>query len=198
MQPRSTPLARRIAQAYSIDLAGLHGSACDGRILAADVRRAAAQACIGLTAATLVPIASVSLELDASAALRQTTDLGDQIATAVGKLLARHPAINASWSAAGILRHRQIRLPGAAAKTERPTFGVVSLTEGVWLNIPPIPPGAVAALGVGALRRQAVVYEGGVAIRPVVLITLSYDARAVDHNQAVAFLHDLRQTVEGV
>jgi pyruvate/2-oxoglutarate dehydrogenase complex dihydrolipoamide acyltransferase (E2) component len=77
------------------------------------------------------------------------------------------------------------------------TFALVSLSSGsLWHCAPPPLVGTVAALGLGAPRRQAVVCGDAIAVRPVAALTLSYDARAFDHTQATSFLRDLRDALE--
>ncbi|MBX0327596.1 2-oxo acid dehydrogenase subunit E2 [Oscillochloris sp. ZM17-4] len=77
------------------------------------------------------------------------------------------------------------------------TFGLVILADGdLWQSAPPPLAGTVAALGLGAPRRRAVACGDAVAVRPIATLSLSYDARALDHAHAAAFLRDLREDLE--
>jgi pyruvate/2-oxoglutarate dehydrogenase complex dihydrolipoamide acyltransferase (E2) component len=77
------------------------------------------------------------------------------------------------------------------------TFAVVCLAPGAaWHSALPPLAGTGAALTVGAPARRAVVHGDGVAVRPVSLLTLSYDARLLDHCAAAAFLTALRERLE--
>ncbi|NTU85877.1 MAG: 2-oxo acid dehydrogenase subunit E2 [Chloroflexales bacterium] len=71
---------------------------------------------------------------------------------------------------------------------------MVSLAEGAsWQSAAPPLPGTGAALSVGAPVSRAVALAGGVVARPVATLTLSYDARLIDHSRAAAFLNTLRE-----
>jgi pyruvate/2-oxoglutarate dehydrogenase complex dihydrolipoamide acyltransferase (E2) component len=79
------------------------------------------------------------------------------------------------------------------------TFAVVSLADGAtWQCAPPPLAGTVAALGLGTPGRRAGARGEAMFARPVAALTLSYDARAIDHAHAAAFLRDLRAALEGV
>lgn len=82
------------------------------------------------------------------------------------------------------------------------TFTIVENDNAAWCGMPALAPGQTAALGVGAARaRPVVVSEGGaerVGMRPMVLLALAYDARAIDQCYADAFLRDLKARLEGL
>ncbi|MCX7791574.1 MAG: 2-oxo acid dehydrogenase subunit E2 [Chloroflexaceae bacterium] len=153
-------------------------------------------------------------------------DLGIYVAAAVVELLPAHPRLNARWSGDAPALQRQVDLaiaditpeglrwrviPGAGDLTLRglaralagppgqgaATFALVSLAAGKswWSALPPLP-GAVAALILGAHERRVVVVGGGLGVRPLATLTLSYDARALDPRQALDFLEALRNRLE--
>ncbi|NNJ10499.1 hypothetical protein EKD04_009180 [Chloroflexales bacterium ZM16-3] len=247
---RVTPLARQIALAHSIDPASLTGSGVDGRVVAADVIRESGvrsrESGVSVrlptpnpqpstpspqpsTPSPQPPIATATLEFDASAALVLRESLTSCVAAAVAGLLPRHRALNASWSDDGLLMRHRVNLAVAtpagegltwslirdagdlalrgvarAMRTDadpinlgEATFALVSLSSGtLWHCAPPPLPGTVAALGLGAPRRQAFVCGDAISVRPIASLTLSYDARAFDHTQAASFLRDLRDVLE--
>jgi pyruvate/2-oxoglutarate dehydrogenase complex dihydrolipoamide acyltransferase (E2) component len=79
------------------------------------------------------------------------------------------------------------------------SFAIVSLADGAaWHSAPPPLEGTLAALGLGAPRRRPVVCGEAIAVRPVAALTMSYDARALDHVQVAAFLCDLRDRLESL
>jgi pyruvate dehydrogenase E2 component (dihydrolipoamide acetyltransferase) len=53
-----------------------------------------------------------------------------------------------------------------------------------------------AILGVGRLRETPVVYEGSVSVRPVVVLSLTFDHRLVDGAPAARFLQHISQLTE--
>lgn len=84
-----------------------------------------------------------------------------------------------------------------SAELNEATFSVVGLGAGaVWLNSMPPLIGTVAALTFGAAALRPVVRADQIVLRHQASLTLSYDARAVDHAQAVAFLLALREALE--
>lgn len=73
------------------------------------------------------------------------------------------------------------------------TFAIVSLDKGAsWLAAHPPLPGTAAALSIGTPVRRPVVVDDGVAVRPLGMLSLSYDARILDHAQAAAFLRAIQ------
>jgi pyruvate dehydrogenase E2 component (dihydrolipoamide acetyltransferase) len=96
-----------------------------------------------------------------------------------------------------------LTLRGVARAMARPaepqgaTFAVVSLAAGAsWQSAAPPLPGTAAALSVGAAAPRAVAVGGALAVRPMATLTLSYDARVLDHCGAAAFLKALRAALE--
>jgi pyruvate dehydrogenase E2 component (dihydrolipoamide acetyltransferase) len=77
------------------------------------------------------------------------------------------------------------------------TFAVVSLNAGAgWFGAQPPLPGTAATLSLGAPAARPVARADTITIRPIVALTLSYDARLIDHCGAVAFLQQLRARIE--
>lgn len=77
------------------------------------------------------------------------------------------------------------------------TFTVVSLAAGAsWQSAAPPLPGTAAALSVGRPVASVVAVGEGLAVRPMATLTLSYDARVIDHCGAAAFLKALREALE--
>lgn len=73
--------------------------------------------------------------------------------------------------------------------------GTISITNigvfGIDAGTPIINPGEAAILAMGAVRRQPWEYQGGIALRQVVTLSLSFDHRLVDGQQGAAFLADV-------
>jgi 2-oxoglutarate dehydrogenase E2 component (dihydrolipoamide succinyltransferase) len=117
--------------------------------------------------------------------IREAQDLNLRgMARAVGDVAQR--------ARAGALR------PGEASGG---TFTVTNPGAGsLWFGTPIIAQPQSAILGVGAVRkRPLVVDEGGVdriVVRPTALLTLAYDARALDQCHADAFLRDVKRNLE--
>lgn len=80
------------------------------------------------------------------------------------------------------------------------TFTIADFGAGPRWAMPPIGAGHSAALGVIASRaRPVVVNQAGVdsvAVRPIALLILAYDARMLGQPYADAFLRDVRRTLE--
>lgn len=71
-------------------------------------------------------------------------------------------------------------------------FGALGLDDGVpVINYP-----EAAILGMGALKPRAVVVDGGVVARPMMLLTCVFDHRIADGAQVAAFLCELRDVIE--
>jgi 2-oxoisovalerate dehydrogenase E2 component (dihydrolipoyl transacylase) len=73
--------------------------------------------------------------------------------------------------------------------------GTISITNigvfGIDAGTPILNPGESAILAIGAVRRQPWEYRGDVALREVVTLSLSFDHRVVDGEQAGRFLADV-------
>lgn len=73
--------------------------------------------------------------------------------------------------------------------------GTISISNvgvfGVDGGTPILNPGEAAILAMGAIRRQPWEHEGGIALRSVMTLTLSFDHRLVDGEQASRFLADV-------
>ncbi len=54
----------------------------------------------------------------------------------------------------------------------------------------------VAILAIGAIQQRAVVRDGGIAIRPMVYLSLSYDHRVIDGELGARFLGQLKAVLE--
>ncbi|UAJ80931.1 2-oxo acid dehydrogenase subunit E2 [Leifsonia sp. ZF2019] len=75
------------------------------------------------------------------------------------------------------------------------TGGTITITNvgvfGVDAGTPILTPGEAAILALGAVRRQPWEYDGGIALRDVVTLALSFDHRIVDGQQASRLLSDV-------
>lgn len=73
--------------------------------------------------------------------------------------------------------------------------GTITITNvgvfGVDAGTPILTPGEAAILAVGAVRRQPWEHEGGIALRQVLTLALTFDHRIVDGEQASRFLADI-------
>lgn len=73
--------------------------------------------------------------------------------------------------------------------------GTITITNvgvfGVDIGTPILTPGEAAILAVGAVRRQPWEHEGGIALRDVLSLALTFDHRIVDGEQASRFLADI-------
>lgn len=109
-------------------------------------------------------------------------------------LIADAPA----WSAQGIARRLGAADHDATAINDA-TFTIHESSNARWSYQPP-GLAQIAALTLGAVESQprVVVQHGGeiIAIRPIAILTLAYDARALSQEQADAFLIDLRRRLE--
>ncbi|MGW9405529.1 dihydrolipoamide acetyltransferase family protein [Arthrobacter sp. NPDC055585] len=85
---------------------------------------------------------------------------------------------------------REGRTPPAAL-----SGGTVSISNvgvfGVDAGTPILNPGEAAILALGAVRRQPWEHEGGIALRQVTTLSLSFDHRLVDGAEGAAFLRDI-------
>lgn len=88
-------------------------------------------------------------------------------------------------------------LAQASPALDEATFSVISLAGGLsWWSAPPPRPATAAMLAVGAPQQRAVVGAAGIALRPLATLTVSYDARVLDHRAVTAFLCELRMRLE--
>jgi pyruvate/2-oxoglutarate dehydrogenase complex dihydrolipoamide acyltransferase (E2) component len=94
---------------------------------------------------------------------------------------------------------RGLHQPLSVAGTTRPTFTISVATAAFWSE-QPVTAGHTAILHIGATSlRPHVVEEHGVdtiKLRPLNILTLSYDARIAAQHQADAFLTDIKQRLE--
>nr|MCU0490967.1 2-oxo acid dehydrogenase subunit E2 [Chloroflexaceae bacterium] len=139
------------------------------------------------------------------------------IAYAAIATLPAQPLLNARWSDDGVVLRRRLHLlladvlvPDASDLTLRglvrqsqsmqqgePAAATFSIHPGSGhMGAAHLPHGQSAALLLGTTRRQAVVIDDAVAVRPVLLITLAYDGRVLTQAHAGHFLSSLRQQLE--
>ncbi|MBN9632263.1 MAG: 2-oxo acid dehydrogenase subunit E2, partial [Actinobacteria bacterium] len=75
------------------------------------------------------------------------------------------------------------------------TAGPITITNvgvfGVDAGTPILTPGEAAILAVGAVRRQPWEHQGGIALRDVLTLALTFDHRIVDGEQGSRFLADI-------
>ncbi|MBO1740905.1 dihydrolipoamide acetyltransferase family protein [Leifsonia sp. TF02-11] len=75
------------------------------------------------------------------------------------------------------------------------TGGTITITNvgvfGVDAGTPILTPGEAAILAVGAVRRQPWEHQGGIALRDVLTLALTFDHRIVDGEQGSRFLADI-------
>jgi pyruvate dehydrogenase E2 component (dihydrolipoamide acetyltransferase) len=69
---------------------------------------------------------------------------------------------------------------------------------GVDVFTPIINPPESAILGVGRIADKAVVLNGQIVARPVVVLSLSFDHRVMDGAQAASFLQRIKQIIENL
>jgi pyruvate dehydrogenase E2 component (dihydrolipoamide acetyltransferase) len=133
---RISPKARRLAQEKGVDVSRLKGSGAGGEILADDVLAAAtivsaarpvdAVTTIGRLMAertteswTTVPHFFVTRDVDASSLHVARESAGvthtDLLVAIVARALKKHPRLNASWTADGILMHEDMNIGLAIA-----------------------------------------------------------------------------------
>ena len=297
-RPRTSPLARRLAKEYGLDITEIKGSGPRGRIVRADVEAAAKAKAGGEDTAPAAPAAAVQAAPAAPAAqapsfddgrdseevpignvrkviarrlteskqqvphfyLRRTIDaealkafrgqineqlaatgtkisFNDLIVKASATALKLHPAVNSSWVDGRLLAHRRINVGVAVAvdaglvvpvlhDTDKATLSEISTRTrelagkardgklkpqemsggtfsvsnlgmfGVDSFSAVINPPEAAILAVGAMRQEAVVVDGEVAVRNRISLELSVDHRAVDGAVGAAFLKDLAEILE--
>jgi pyruvate dehydrogenase E2 component (dihydrolipoamide acetyltransferase) len=150
-QARISPKARRLAQEKGIDIGRVTGSGPGGEILAADVLAAVASGAepvstVGRLMAertthswTTAPHFFVTRDLDATAlkAARErlvplidrshgvTITYTDLIVALVARTLTKHPRLNASWTAEGIVAHEDVNIALAMAVEDAVVTAVI-------------------------------------------------------------------------
>lgn len=81
------------------------------------------------------------------------------------------------------------------------TFSITALNESTWSN-GLLQPSCAAHLSIGAIKQQPRILETRsgdmIALRPVSILTLTYDARSIDQTQADAFLVALKRRLEQI
>ncbi|RKS06726.1 pyruvate dehydrogenase E2 component (dihydrolipoamide acetyltransferase) [Nocardiopsis sp. Huas11] len=294
-RPRTSPLARRLAKEYGLDITKIQGSGPKGRIVRADIEAAAKNGDAAQAAEPSAPAASTasapapqapafddgraSEELKVSNVrkviarrlteskqqvphfyLRRTIDaealkafraqINEQLASTGAKIsfndlivkacattLKLHPAVNTSWVDDKLLQHHRVNVGVAVAvdaglvvpvlhDTDKATLSEISTRTrelagkardgklkpqemsggtfsvsnlgmfGVDSFSAVINPPEAAILAVGAMRQEAVVVDGEVAVRNRISLELSVDHRAVDGAVGAAFLKDLAEVLE--
>jgi pyruvate dehydrogenase E2 component (dihydrolipoamide acetyltransferase) len=135
-----SPRARRLAEEHGIDLATVHGSGPDGRIVEDDVKAAVqhgAQAAMSAAARAAqaktervsrswrsIPHFHMSITADLARVVSRRSAAGDRITYtdlfihAIAQALAQHPALNGHWQNDGLVVIADIRL-GLVVQTER-------------------------------------------------------------------------------
>ncbi|GAA4785586.1 dihydrolipoamide acetyltransferase family protein [Microbacterium gilvum] len=133
---------------------------------------------------------------------RPTVNLGIAVAADRGLLVASVDdagRLDAGSLAAAIAR--------CAAEARAGTIGMAALTSatltlsnvgvfGVDGGIPLLAPGQSAIIALGAVRRMPWEHEGGVALRDVLTVTVTFDHRVVDGREASGFLRDVGRMLE--
>ena len=61
---------------------------------------------------------------------------------------------------------------------------------------PIVPPGTTAILSIGRAKAKPIVYDGDLAIAPVMPLSLSYDHRVIDGGQGRRFMTLLMENLE--
>ncbi len=54
----------------------------------------------------------------------------------------------------------------------------------------------MATLGIGTVQKKPVVIGDGIAIRPILVLALTFDARVIDGVTAARFLGEVREALE--
>jgi len=67
---------------------------------------------------------------------------------------------------------------------------------GSLMSTPILNPPQVGILGMHAINQRPVAHEGGIALRPMMYLALSYDHRIIDGREAVGFLKTIKELVE--
>jgi pyruvate/2-oxoglutarate dehydrogenase complex dihydrolipoamide acyltransferase (E2) component len=185
----ASPVARRAAQRLGVELAALTGSGPRGRILKADVARAAAQP--PPVAVAGAPV-SVTADVDLTAALELCAHLDGVEAV---DLVIRAVALNeggadAARSLGAIARAR------AASAPPRTALGIVDLgPAGADAATPRLATGQNAVLCIGAARQRPHARDGALVLAMVATLTLVCSER-VTVEDGSRLLADLRERLE--
>jgi 2-oxoglutarate dehydrogenase E2 component (dihydrolipoamide succinyltransferase) len=67
---------------------------------------------------------------------------------------------------------------------------------GSLLSTPIVNPPQSGILGMHAIQERPVAREGGVVVRPMMYVALTYDHRIIDGREAVTFLRRIKETIE--
>jgi 2-oxoisovalerate dehydrogenase E2 component (dihydrolipoyl transacylase) len=123
--------------------------------------------------------------------------LGIAVATPRGLLVPSIPnaaALTLPQLADAIRALAETAREGRTAPAEL-SGGTITITNigvfGVDAGTPILNPGEAAILAMGAVRRTPWEHEGGIALRDVMTLSLSFDHRLVDGEQAARFLTDI-------
>ena len=219
--PAVSPRARRVAVELGIDWKRLSGSGRTGRIVERDVRAAAetasaAPAPAAASQAVEVDVTAFAGHCDRLAVLMKRAPVVpgmlDLVLRSVGRALAEAPSLSAAEAGVRVQRDGSAavlkRFPSlsvldicealtgdetaeAGAVPAATPFGVVAL-EGVDSLTPGLPPGAVAVLGLGAMRER----EGAGGLEKSLDLRMTYDLSAVPDAEAQQFLGALRSYLE--
>ena len=219
--PAISPRARRVAVELGIDWKRLSGSGRTGRIVERDVRAAAetataAPAPAAASQAVEVDVTAFAGHCDRLAVLMKRAPVVpgmlDLVLRSVGRALAEAPSLSGAdaevrvqrdGSAAVLERFRSLSVldisraleggetAGTGQVPAATPFGLVAL-EGVDSLTPGLPPGAVAVLGLGAVRER----EGAGGRRKSLNLQLTYDPSALADAEAQQFLGVLRSYLE--
>ena len=219
--PAISPRARRVAVELGIDWKRLSGSGRTGRIVERDVRAAAETASTppaptAASQAVEVDMTVFARYCDRLAVLMKRAPavpgMLDLVLRSVGRALAEAPSL--SGAAAGVRVQRDgsaavlkrfpslsvLDICGALAGEETAAagnvaastpFSVVALEE-VNVLVPGLAPGAVAVLGLGAVRER----DGAGGQRKSLNLRLTYDPSALADAEAQQFLGALRSYLE--
>jgi 2-oxoisovalerate dehydrogenase E2 component (dihydrolipoyl transacylase) len=143
----------------------------------------------GLLVATLPRTGAVPPDADAPG--RSSADTPGSDTSESGT--AQGPALTAA------IAETAARAREGALAPEELTGSTLTVTNvgvfGVHGGTPILNPGQSTILAVGALRTQPWEHRGGIALRTVVTLTLSFDHRVLDGAEASAFLMDVAETL---
>lgn len=130
---RATPPVRKLAKELGVELTSIEGSGANGRITEDDVRVAAvdrprpsassrATIAANLERQAAIPQVTAFRTVDCTALESLRRDLGVSplplVVAALCRTIAAHPALNAAWTADGLLERPDVNV-GIAADTER-------------------------------------------------------------------------------